>query len=229
MRTANGARKLKNVDWWDEPDTLPVVVDPRRGKLRRRLITIYLWVSALLFPFLIFAVIVLAVRIVAPPASSAGEGSDLSVTREAAQAQVAVERWLAGKPSPLPGGRVIAYTGSTSKPAQQQNNQQGADRRTLTTYSFVLADPTGNMYDTSIQMVLSDAGAVALADPALVPIPPSSPEAGGDRLVQGLHRRRPGGVEAGRGRPGGRPVLHAAGRSHLLRSQRRPGRCPLGR
>lgn len=179
MRTANGARKLKNVDWWDEPDTLPVVVDPRRGKLRRRLITIYLWVSALLFPFLIFAVIVLAVRIVAPPATSAGEGSDLAVTREAAQAQVAVERWLAGKPSPLPGGRVIAYTGSTSKPTQQRDNQPGADRRTLTTYSFVLADPTGNMYDTSIQMVLSDAGAVALADPALVPIPPSSPEAGG--------------------------------------------------
>ncbi len=178
MRTANGTRKLKNVDWWDEPDTLPVVVDPRKGKLRRRLITIYLWVSAILFPFLIFAVIVLAVRIVAPPASTAGAGPDNSVTREAAQAQVAVERWLGATPSPLPGGRVVAYTGSTSKAAQQRDSQQN-DPRTLTTYSFVLADTAGRMYDTSIQMVISSAGAVALAEPALVPILPANPEAGG--------------------------------------------------
>ena len=178
MKTANGTRKIKNVDWWDEPDTLPVIVDPRKGKARRRLITIYLWVSAILFPFLIFAVIVLAVRMVAPPSSNTGAGPDNSVTREAAQAQVAVERWLATKPSPLPGGRVVAYTGSTTKPAQRRDGQQ-TEQRTLSTYAFVLADPAGQMYDTSIQMVVSDDGAVALADPALVPIPPSSPEAGG--------------------------------------------------
>ncbi|WP_152364411.1 hypothetical protein [Microlunatus speluncae] len=178
-KTANGtSRKLKNVDWWDEPDTLPVVVDPRKGKIRRRLITVYLWVSAILFPFLIFAVIVLAVRIVAPPSANAGAGPDNSVTREAAQAQVAVERWLGETPSPLPGGRVVAYTGSTSKAAQQREGQR-SEPRTLTTYSFVLADSAGRMYDTSIQLVISDEGAVALADPSFVPILPANPEAGG--------------------------------------------------
>lgn len=178
MKTANGTRKLKNVDWWDEPDTLPVVVDPNRGKARRRVITIYLWVSAILFPFLIFTVIVLGVRTLTPPTSSAGNGTDLTVTREAAQAQVEVEKWLAKVPAPLPGGRVVAYTGSVSKPAEQRDGE-GAEQRTLTTYSFVLADPQGKMYDTSIQLVSGATGAFPLGRPALVPIlPPGTDTAG---------------------------------------------------
>lgn len=178
MKTANGARKIKNVDWWDEPDTLPVVVDPNRGKARRRVITIYLWVSAILFPFLIFTVIVLGVRTLSPPTSSAGSGNDLTVTREAAQAQVEVEKWLAKVPSPLPGGRVVAYTGSVSKPAEQRDGRD-TEQRTLTTYSFVLADPQGKMFDTSIQLVSGASGAVALAQPALVPILPPAVDAAG--------------------------------------------------
>lgn len=174
---ATKSRKIKNVDWWDEPDTLPVVVDPNRGKIRRRLITTYLWVSAILFPFLIFAVIVLAVRIVAPPTSTAGAGPDLTTTREAAQAQVEVERWLNKAPSPLPGGRVVAYTGSVSKPAQPRDGQQQGGR-TLTTYNFVLANPDGQMYETSLQMLITSAGAVTLAEPALIPILPAEADAG---------------------------------------------------
>lgn len=178
MRTMNGSRKVKNVDWWDEPDTLPVVVDPNKGKIRKRLVTAYLWVSALLFPFLIFAVVVLVVRTVSPAVGAAGDGVDAAATREAAQAQVAVEKWLAGKPSPLPGGRVISYIGSTSKAAQQRDGQQ-AGERSLTTYSFVLADLAGQMYETSIQMLVTPTGATPLADPALVPIPAAESEAGG--------------------------------------------------
>ncbi|GAB3762629.1 hypothetical protein [Microlunatus parietis] len=177
MKTANGARKIKNVDWWDEPDTLPVVVDPNRGKARRRLITIYLWVSAILFPFLIFTVIVLGVRVLTPPVANTGPTSDTTATREAAQAQVAVEEWLSSNPSPLPGGRVVAYIGSSSKPAQPREGEENVVR-TLATYRFVLAAPESKMYETSIQLLITPSGAIPLTEPALVPIRSSAPGAG---------------------------------------------------
>lgn len=168
-------------DWWEtERVTVPVVenVPLKQHRRRRRVYTVYLWAAAMLLPLALLAVIILAGQgLGAGPAvqNQTSTTTDLA----AAQAQVQVERWIAGEPSPLPGGRVVAYTGATTKtPAPDK----GSDEPPLpvTSYGFVLTDTAGNLYTTSVEMQTSpERGAVPIGTPALVPVPPSDTTAAG--------------------------------------------------
>lgn len=160
-------RKIKNVDWWNEPQTYGVVADPKRGRGQRRLIKIYLWTAAILLPVTLCSVLLLAVRSVTPPPTAPTNGDQAAGSVETARAQVAVEAWLKSDPAPLPGGRIVAFTGTHSADVPARD---GSEPRRLVAYSFVLADQSGRMYQTSIQMVHTADGAASTASPALIPL-----------------------------------------------------------
>ena len=168
-------RKIKNVDWWNEPQSYGVVADPKHGRVQRRLIKVYLWAAAILFPITLCSVLLLAVRSITPPPTVSATSDQTAGSVETARAQVAVEAWLKNDPAPLPGGRIIAFTGSRNANVPVQSE---GEPRNMVTYSFVLADQSGRMYQTSIQIVHTADSAVATAPPALVPIVSGRAESG---------------------------------------------------
>jgi hypothetical protein len=190
-------------DWWaSEPVTLPAVQNSPVKKQRRRtrFYTAYIWVSVVLLPFALLAVGVLATQQLRTTAADSPTSVNADIGT--AQAQAHVERWLAQQPSPLPGGRVVTFTGATSKtPAPQAEGDPVT--AVLTTYSFVVADRSGNLFTTTVQMEVSpERGAVALASPALLPLPASRSDSAAVRWPWP-------GVAPGVARPAHTPAVNA--------------------
>ncbi len=180
-------------DWWDLPDTVPApdAATVQRGRRWRRLITGYVWAAVILLPLALLAVFLLAGRALNP--DTAGPDTTVSGTEEAAQAQVALERWIGQDPSPLPGGRVVALIDATNQTPAPTHPGEVVDYR-IATYRFVVADKQQTLYTTGVQLAITPDGPVLLAQPALLPIP-----AGGTN-TQGGQWPWPG-VEAGTPQP----------------------------
>lgn len=188
--------------WWEQPVTLPAAenVPVRKRRRRARLITAYIWAAVVLFPLALLTTFVLA-------GQQLGRGADdqpdtrTYAGQEAAQAQIEVEKWIAQKPSPLPGGRVVTYNGARTTAAEADGGEPAGD--TVATHEFVVADRARNLYTTTVQMVVSPArGPVMVADPALLPIP--APDAGGADAPWPFP-----GVEAGAPSPAYQPAVDA--------------------
>ena len=156
--------------WWDLPDTVPSADSQtaRKGRRWRRLITGYVWAAVILLPLALLAVFVLAGKQLG--SESATTDTAVTGTQEAAQAQVALERWIGQDPSPLPGGRVVALIDATSQTPAPQQPGEAVDYR-IATYRFVVADDRQNLYTTGVQLAITSDGPVLLAQPALLPIP----------------------------------------------------------
>ena len=157
-------------DWWNLPDTVPAQdsATVRKGRRWRRLITGYVWAAVILLPLALLAVFVLAGKQLA--GDDTAPDRIVSATQEAAQAQVALERWMAQDPSPLPGGRVVALIDATSQTPAPTRPGETVDYR-IATYRFVVADKQQTLYTTGVQLAITPDGPVLLAQPALLPIP----------------------------------------------------------
>lgn len=169
-------RSRVNDAWWEEPTTLPVAENiPLKARRRRaRFITVYIWAAAVLLPLTLLSTLVLTGQLLTERASTAEQVDQAAVTPETAQAQLAVETWIARTPSPLPGGRVLAFSGATTVAPEVREGEAAPDY-TLTTYTFLLTDDDRSLYTSSIQMAVSPTtGAVPVATPALLPHPRSS-------------------------------------------------------
>lgn len=180
-RSRRGGRTTKSAsgqDWWEQAaTTLPAAENMPQKKRRRlrRLITGYIWVAVVMLPLTLLSVFVLAAQLIgrADTATPVVDGQGSVAT---AEAQLAVETWLNQTPAPVPGGRVVSFTGATSVTPEPDESGEPANYQ-LVTYQFVLADSATRLYTTSIQMAVSAAGSVEVAGPAVVPVPGTDPNA----------------------------------------------------
>lgn len=97
----------------------------------------------------------------------------------------AIEQWLDSSPSPLPGGRLLNWTGATQLSSQtKDSNGNETDRavhRELNTFTVV--DGVGRGYSASVLVAYTDDGQVSvLSDPSIIPrvISSNSDFAGGE-------------------------------------------------
>ena len=145
-----------------------------RRRRRTRFITVYIWLAVLLLPVALLTIFLLGAQQLR--AGNADDSGTAAGSQGAALAQLEVERWIAQRPSPLPGGRVILFTGARTAAAEPAN--PGDPAAPLTTYEFLVTDRSRNLFTTTVQMVSSpQSGTVPVAQPALVPLPPSDPGA----------------------------------------------------
>ncbi len=180
-RTPRGRRTPEADSSWlgtaPEAEALEV---PRRGtpdQLRReRRFTMVRWVVRLNFflvpLFLVTLGMVLYNTYLRPPAAAT---TSLAASDTRAVATVAVQKWIATTPSPLPGGAVVAWDGSriaydpaaTPKPGEQT-------RPTLEVHQFTLRDAAGKLYRSEVLVAMTaENGPEVLGRPSLFPLAPS--------------------------------------------------------
>lgn len=174
--------------WWEPGGgvvAIPTVENypVKKRRRRSRLITAYLVGIAVLFPIAILVNIVLAAQLATGGIGKETAQSSAGVDPQVAIAQTQVEKWLDSSTSPLPGGRVLAYNGSsTAAPATDKRTQQTQPDYRLNTYRFTVEGADGQLYQTSAQLVTSSQGTSLFAEPALLPLPGGvSDQAGSDQ------------------------------------------------
>jgi len=144
----------------------------KKRRRRSRLINAYIIGTIGLFPIAILVIIVLAAQLATGGIGKDAPQSSAGVDPQVAIAQTQVEKWLDSATSPLPGGRVLAYNGSSSAaPAVDKRTRQTQPDYRLNTYRFTVEGADGQLYQTSAQLVTSSQGTSLFAEPALLPLP----------------------------------------------------------
>ncbi len=172
------ARSSAN-NWWEQAEEVPRAGLPSADKQRKRARwwRVYVWASLVLLPLALVGVVVTAGASGSGSAVTAEAGPDkFSETRSVAL--VAVREWLAGDPSPVPGGEVVGWdsaTSSTWKPAEGTDPDlvtQGKFRQE--THRVTLSAPGGAMFVASVLVLFDEAhGAVVASSPSLAPVLPA--------------------------------------------------------
>lgn len=174
-------------DWFDEAsieEPNPSAPDQVALARRRRRWRVFVWACVLLMPLTLVALLSEAAR---PAAKSAPSHAGFAATSPGEVAAFEeIYSWLAGSPSPLPGGRVVSWIGASKLapvkvPPADLRAPPGASVEspgpaTPTEIDrFVLQSGTGDYYEADVEVAYSAAaGAVALGGPSLEPIPAPS-------------------------------------------------------
>ncbi len=158
--------------------------DARKLNKRRRNFRIAVWTILILTPvtgFLTVAALSTAANAPKPIVPDAV----LSSPGRAA-ASVALDNWLNSKPSPIPGGRALLWSGVISLPnapttttAAANANANGVAPSPVQIGTeidkFVVVGADGATYEASLQVALNNVGAASvIAGPSLTPIPTMS-------------------------------------------------------
>ena len=172
------ARKQKSQEetWWEEPVEVPRADLPPAKKLknRRKWYKRLVWTSIFMVGPALLAVFVLAAGAgnQAAPIVSGGP------PETQADAIVAVKKWIAQKPSPLPNGEVVAWD-SYRKSGLLTGKEaiEGVDR--LEVHTLTLSGVNGSLFKTTIQLAVGKTiGTVIIGQPTLIPVAPGA-ETGG--------------------------------------------------
>lgn len=167
-------------NWFDRPDTTPApsqVVNRQKKPLLARFTKFYLWTAAILFVPMMLTMVVVGQQAIRP----SDDGAVVTYGDQySAEAQVAMEKWLAETPAPLPGGRIVSYDGSDrTTPTDDKGEELGY---TLIVHHFILVDANSLLYEATLQTVLDSAtGQTTLAEPGLIPLASSDPYASNDQ------------------------------------------------
>ena len=87
-------------------------------------------------------------------------------------ALVRLNTWLGTAPKPLPGGRVLGWTGARTTPPLMSANGQKISSWTSSVESFAVSDSAGNVYTASVQVALDPrGGGTVVAGPSLTALP----------------------------------------------------------
>lgn len=183
MSSVAGSKRRRSAAdrWWENPEVAVPLIEnspARKRRRQRRVMKIYLYAAALLFPFLLLTLIILGAQKINGTVSAAPPVVQAQQTETSALAQIQLEQWLTTSPAPVSGGRILALIGSTSTPPPPPQRGETASDAALNTYAFTVTDSAQLLYRASLQMSVSPTtGVHMVATPALLPLPPVSPAA----------------------------------------------------
>ncbi|GAB2733806.1 hypothetical protein [Nocardioides pakistanensis] len=158
-----GNRKNSPSTWWDEAEEVPRAGLPdahrltKRAKRYRRIV----WATVFLAPLAMLSTFVAMAS-----AGTSDEGTVVSAdryTETRSRAIYAVRTWLATDPAPLPGGILLGWESAETTSAPDGSYD-------VETHRLTVAEPGGNLFDTTIALGVSDnEGVVVLGQPTLMP------------------------------------------------------------
>lgn len=150
-------------------------INKRQRRYRR-----VIWASLFSSPVLLIGFVLVAGR---PAAAATAAVAVVQVTSPGrAVAQTAMEQWLASVPSPLPGGRVMLWSGVTPQPVVSTSGADGklvGPSYTTEIDNFIVQAQDGSTYSASMQVAIDSYGgaSVMTPSPSLLPIPQGSSNA----------------------------------------------------
>lgn len=99
-----------------------------------------------------------------------------------------INQWLAGTPSPLPGGQVQSWNGATQLTAATTKNETDGSEVKRETDDFTLVDGYGRGYKASVQVAYTSTGqSSVISGPSLTPLVTSSnSDFAGDEIWPGM-------------------------------------------
>jgi len=175
-----GKPRNRSTAAWEERDLgvprpqLPAAAMNRRAVWMRRYVKAATlgFVPALLFSGLAFA------ASLSDNTSNGDTGDDLAVDQLTAESRAValttVTQWLAGDPSPLPGGRVVTWDGYRTVTPVASADDLDDTTETLQTHTITVT-ANGAFYTAQVQVVVSPtSGARTVGTPALMPAVPAA-------------------------------------------------------
>lgn len=161
------------VSTWDQMEEAPRADLPDGQGIARR--TRWLsWVAIAAMVMMPLVALIAASNMLTPTQVTVVKGGDNSNQAVRSAAQIAVERWLALEPSPLPGGYVVTWDGAKNLAAAPAAQGEKSQYR-LQAHTFTLATKSedSRMFTATALMALSPSGgASAVGEPSLLPTAP---------------------------------------------------------
>lgn len=160
-------------NWWDEVEEAPRAGLPDATKLanRAKRMRWAVWATIFLAPLSIIGSLATLTAESAPPPAATSDYAKFSEGRSLAISTV--EQWLAEDPSPVPGGRVLAWDGAEAKKVKEDLGDR--EFRTLKyethTVSVLAGDTT---YSVGVLIALDKLqGAKVMGIPSLIAMAPA--------------------------------------------------------
>lgn len=183
-RNAKRSNSSPSDDFWAlEAEELPRadVATVHSAARRIRLFRIWVVASVVLLPIALLAIISFLPKFLEEPAAAPALDNQVNSPTKPVAMQ-AVRTWLAGAPSPLPGGQLLSWDGvkiqaepdlSVNPDTNQTTERQGLELHTMT-----LLSPTGAFFTTQVQVGYSPfRGAKVIGQPTLIPRAPDEKQA----------------------------------------------------
>jgi hypothetical protein len=177
------ARKPKGGEdqtWWSDPVEVPRADLPSAKKLRNRT----KWYRRVVFSTVIMMPIVLLALFVALAGGGGEDAPTVSGRPPATQADaiLAVKKWMAQTPSPLPNGEVISWD-SYRKAKLPTGREALSDVDRLEVHTLTLTGGNGLLFHTQVQLAFGKStGAVIVGEPSLVPLAPGAAAGSADSV-----------------------------------------------
>lgn len=168
-----------DLGWLENPDELPRADIGLQDRASRRQKTYKIAVVAVLFvgfPLSVLSNLSMLPKILdAKPAVAAPASLLTSETKPAAM--LAVQNWLAQKPSPLPGGSLLSWDGVDiqAKPEliTDADTNQTVEKQGMQLHHMTVAAATGQVFETTVQVAYSPfRGSQVIGIPTLIPRAP---------------------------------------------------------
>lgn len=179
MKFLGGRDKSGTQQWWDQVEEVPRAGLPDAEKMRKssRKYRVAIIASIFLLPLVLLSNLALI-------ASNGDNGEEVVATDDQfvetrPVAILAVQKWLSSVPSPLPGGRFVAWRSATVRdyepPVDPNTGEPPTDEVSyrIETHAVTLSAPGEAAYTVSVNVMFNNEfGAVALGEPAIQPVVP---------------------------------------------------------
>ena len=164
---------------WDQAEEVPRAGIPstealaKRQRWGRRVI----WVCVFSFPVMAVSMLVMASSL--KVAGNVQPVVEQVNTQARATAMAAVSDWLAGTPSPLPGGVLVSWDEAQVLPGyvpkSTDTGTNPAATAVMESHSLTVRDGSGATYTAQVLVATNDKGEVSvIGTPSLTPVAPSS-------------------------------------------------------
>lgn len=175
---ARNTKKQKDTDLWDVSEVAEVPragepSNPSKRPRRKRFMRWYVISACFLMPLATLTTLT-GWQAVSNAAHTQSTVASSSPTK--AVATKALQDWLKGTPSPVPGGTLQSWDSSrVLKDTSGIKPETNAPVLTYEVHSFTVVSSTGRIYDTTVATVFSDAtGTQIIGQPTLIPRAPDS-------------------------------------------------------
>lgn len=176
------AKKKKNKAdtsglWWEEQVEVPRADMPSTKAMHKkiRFTRRFVKIALILLPLVMFANVVMVANLLSPTEETSTYQGPPATQSDAI---VAANQWLNQTPSPLPGGKVVAWNdykkSNLPKPKDGEADTSNGVQR-LEIHELTVASNMGVQYLLTVQLAVGEnVGAVLMGTPSLSPLPPSA-------------------------------------------------------